>query len=262
LNKRLVDYLEDNDILVDEQNGFQRNRSCLGHIFTLNSVTQNFNSTFVTFIDLQKAFDTVDRELLQYCLLKNGIDGNFYNYIKSLYSDTESCVQLNDVYTDWFQCNTGVRQGDDLSPTLFALFINDVAVQLKMLNKGAQIDDYNLSLLLYADDIVLVSTSAIDMQHMLDTVNEWCRRWRVRINSQKSKVVHFRKNRLKRSNYNFHIGEYLLEYEESYKYLGVIFDEKREFKKNAENLAKSGGRVLGSIISKLHAMKSVEFKLF
>lgn len=255
-------YLEDNELLVDEQNGFRRHRSCLYHIFSLNSVIQNNNSTFVTFIDLQKAFDTVDRELLPYCLLTHGIDGNFYHSIKLLYSNTESCVRLNDKYTDRFRCSVGVRQGDNLSPTLFALSINDLAVKLKTLNKGAQINNYNPSLLIYADDIALISHSENDMQHMLDTVDAWCRKWRLRINSQKSKVVHFRKNRSKRSNFNFHLGENNLDYEASYKYLGVIFDEKRGFKVNAENLAMSGGRALGSVISKINAIKSVGFRTY
>ena len=220
---------------------------------------QNRNSTFVTFIDLQKAFDTVDRELLYYCLLNNGIDGKFYYSIKTLYTNTQSRVRLDNINTNWFQCNVGVRQGDNLSPTLFALFINDLAINLKALNKGVQIDNYNISLLLYADDIALISSSENDMQDMLNQVDSWCRKWRLRINSQKSKIVHFRKNRSKRSSFNFHIGETFLEYVDSYKYLGVIFDEKRDFKKNAENLAKSGGRALGSVISKIHTNKFIGF---
>lgn len=87
-------------------------------------------------------------------------------------------------------------------------------------------------------------------------------KWRLRINSQKSKVVHFRKNRSKISNFNFHLGENNLDYEASYKYLGVIFDENRDFKVNAENLAKSGGRALGSFISKINAIKSVGFRTY
>lgn len=96
-------------------------------------------------------------------------------------------------------------------------------MKLKTLNKGAQINNFNLSLLLYADDIALISHSENDMQHMLDTVDAWCRKWRLRINSQKSKVVHFRKNRSKKSNLNFHLGGNNLDYEASYKYLGVTW---------------------------------------
>ena len=92
LNNRLLAYLENQELLVDEQNGFRKNRSCLDHVFTLNSVTQNTNSSFVAFIDLQKAFDSIDREMLEYKLLTSGIDGNFYHAVKSLYKDTQSRI--------------------------------------------------------------------------------------------------------------------------------------------------------------------------
>ena len=68
-------------MLVDEQNGFRRDRSCTDHVFTLNSIIQIRKETFVTFIDLQKAFDTVDRDLLKLSLLCNGIEGDLYNAI-------------------------------------------------------------------------------------------------------------------------------------------------------------------------------------
>ena len=69
-------------------------------------------------------------------LLCNGIDGDFYNAIKSIYENTTSCVRIDDLLTEWFTSSAGVRQGDDLSPTLFALFINDLAKEVKILNKG------------------------------------------------------------------------------------------------------------------------------
>ena len=107
LNNRLTDYLENNDILVEEQNGFRKNRSYEDHVLTLNSVIQNRNSTFVTFIDSHKAFDTVDRDLLEYCLLQNGVGGNFNNIpvIKAIYQNTESCVRIGNNMTEWFPCN-------------------------------------------------------------------------------------------------------------------------------------------------------------
>ena len=117
LNSRLLCYLEDNNILVDEQNGFRRNRSCQDHIFVLSSILRNrlVNglSTFVTFIDLKKAFDYVNRDSLMYKLLVNGVDGKMYNSIKAMYHNTNACVKINSLYTDWFETNIGVRQGDN-----------------------------------------------------------------------------------------------------------------------------------------------------
>ena len=80
---------------------------------------------------------------------------------------------------------------------------------------------------MYADDIALISQTETGLQDTLDTVDAWCKKWRLQINPNKSKVVHFRKKRTKRSNYTFKLGDKHLEYETSYKYLGVIFDEKK-----------------------------------
>ena len=107
----------------------------MDHIFTLNSLIQNRQSTFATFVDFRKAFDCVDRNLLQYKLQLNGIGGPMYNAIASLYSNTESCVSLNGFHTEWFNCTNGVRQGDNLSPTLFSIFINDLAYKLRKLTE-------------------------------------------------------------------------------------------------------------------------------
>jgi hypothetical protein len=110
------------DLIVDEQNGFRKKRSCEEHIFTLTSLIKkriNDNmSTFVALIDLEKAFDCIDRTLLLYRLLCNNIDGKVYTIIKRMYTNTTSCLKLNNIFTDWFEVTCGVRQGDNLSPTL------------------------------------------------------------------------------------------------------------------------------------------------
>ena len=65
--------------------------------------------------------------------------------------------------------------------------------EVKILNKGIQKEDIYISLLLYADDIAILSDCAEHMQEILDTVSRWCTKWRLSINMKKSGVVHFRK---------------------------------------------------------------------
>ena len=93
INKRIMNYLESSDLLADEQNGFRANRSCEDHIFTLNSIIRNKRNVYTAFIDLKKAFDFIDRELLLYKLLFTGINGKIYNSLRSIYASSESCVQ-------------------------------------------------------------------------------------------------------------------------------------------------------------------------
>ena len=116
-----------------------------------------------------------------------------YNSIKNIYESSSSCVRINDKLTDWFDCKSGAKQGDNLSPTIFAIFINDFVKEINDLEIGFHIGEKNVSALLYADDIVLLAKSERDLQTLLDKLHDWCNRWRVLINTDKSKCVHFRK---------------------------------------------------------------------
>ena len=115
INKRITGYCEENNVYEDEQNGFRKNRSCEDHIFTLTSILRNRLSegkdAFCAFIDMQKAFDWVDHDLLFYRLLKYNITGNIYYCIKALYSHPIAHVKVNNYVTDWFNISSGVRQG-------------------------------------------------------------------------------------------------------------------------------------------------------
>ena len=84
---------------------------------------KNKQSVFAAFIDLEKAFNWVNRNLLFYRLLEYNIDGKMYKALKSFYTHCQSCVKLNNLNTDWFPVNSGLRQGDNVSPTLFEFIL-------------------------------------------------------------------------------------------------------------------------------------------
>ena len=160
LNERLREHCE-NDILTDEQNGFRKNRSCVDHIYVLTSIIKNKinkgKPVFACFIDFKKAFDLVNRDLMLVSLYENGIQGNIYFAIKSLYQRTKARVQVNDKLTDWFATYSGVRQGDSMSPTLFSIFLNSLSKDLGQFNSGISVFNRSISHLLYADDLVLLA---------------------------------------------------------------------------------------------------------
>ena len=217
LNTRLQKFLEDNSILVDEQNGFRASRSCIDHIFSLVTILRNRKSqgksTFLSFIDFKKAFDSVDRTLLLFKLSKIGICGKMYWAISSLFRNPKSRVVLNDIATDWFSCPIGVKQGDTISPTLFAIYINDLAGQLNQSGLGVDIDaSLKLSCLLYADDIVLLADDEHDLQALLTIVNTWCSKWRLEVNLLKTNIMHVHKKQKQRSNFNFMFENKTVEY--------------------------------------------------
>ena len=120
--------------------------------------------------------------MLMYRLLSYNIDGKMFRAIRNLYDNTQSTIKLNGYITEFFNVTCGVKQGDNLSPTLFSLFINDLAIKLKELHCGIKIANDNVSILLYADDIVLLSDSEDKLQIMLKHLNCWCMQGLLSIN--------------------------------------------------------------------------------
>lgn len=110
--------------------------------------------------------------------------------IQSLYDATECAVKLNDNLTDFFKVDSGVKQGCKLSPTLLAIYINDLVNDINSLSAGVTMDEKVISSLLYADDIALIAPDEISLQKMLDEVGEWCKRWRLIVNKEKTKILH------------------------------------------------------------------------
>ena len=266
LNARLTEWLEDNDMLCDEQNGFRKGRSCEEHILALHSIANTRKlakqSTYVSFIDLRKAFDTVDRTLLWHKLERIGLRGKFYTALKSLYQDVKCCVRVNGNDTPWFDVTSGVRQGCVLSSTMFSVFINDLATRINEAGLDVTIDDVIVSILLYADDIVLIAPDTRSLQSMLDIVSDWCQLWGLDFNPQKSKVVHFRPPSTLRTDFEFKCGQNSVDKADSYKYLGLWFDEHVRMDKAVRELAKSASRALGALIGKFISVGGMTYDVF
>ena len=142
----------------------------VNNIFILSSVINHMLSLnkklFTCFVDYTKAFDLIVRETIWYKLIKLGLRGTILNIIKSFYLQLKSSVKCNTTISDTFLCTLGVAQGDCL---LFTMYIHDLEETL-MLKGHLCIDIHMLKLyvLLYADDIVLMSETAEDLQNALN----------------------------------------------------------------------------------------------
>ena len=81
---------------------------------------------YCCFIDFTKAFDNVWRAGLWRKVLSHGIQGKILNVIKNMYMEIKSCITLNGSTSEFFDCEKGVRQGENLSLLLFAIYMNDL----------------------------------------------------------------------------------------------------------------------------------------
>ena len=130
LNLRLNNFLNEHEILEENQAGLREGYSTNDHIFVLHALIELLKAKklklFCFFVDFSKAFDSVWREGLWSKLLKNNINGKFFWLIFNMYQGIKSCVSFNGTQSSFFPCLRGVRQGENLSPVLFALFLNDL----------------------------------------------------------------------------------------------------------------------------------------
>ena len=101
------------------------------------------------------------------------ISGNFKEIIKNMYNNSSCVVKIQNKTTRFFQCKRGVRQGCPLCPILFNIYTNDLAYYLYEANADPlQLpNSTNISCLIYADDIVIISKNALGLQKLLHYVN-------------------------------------------------------------------------------------------
>ena len=121
-----------------------------------------------------------------------------------MYKNVQSRIKYENQLSVGFQCVLGVRQGKCLSPFLFAMYINDLEETLELKGyKGIEIGMLKLMLLLYADVIVILFESEAGLQMGLDILKDYCDRWKLTVNVNKTKVMIFRKGRTNRRNVKF-----------------------------------------------------------
>ena len=100
---------------------------------------------------------------------------------------------------------------------------------------------------MYADDIVIMADNEIKLQNSIGILYEWCLKWKLKLNINKTKALHFRPKRAKPTRFTFMYGEDTIEKVDEYKYLGVIFDYSLSYEQCIEVLAGSSGRALGAV---------------
>ena len=144
---------------------------------------------YCCFVDFSKAFDTVNRKYLIYCLIQNGLHGKLLKIIRSIYERVEAAVRINQSITDFFLCKLGVRQGCLIRPRLFMIFIKELEKELKSSNcRGISLASaVRIFLLMYADDIALIADTSVELQRKLKALESFCQKWGMEVNLAKTK---------------------------------------------------------------------------
>ena len=259
LNKRITELI--NNDLGLEQAGFRAGHSTMDHVFVLHHVIdfyrQKGKQLYCAFVDYSKAFDLVNRSALWYKLISHGVSGKVLTVIKNIYRGAKSCIRVNGALSDFFACSTGVRQGENLSPILFAIFLNDFKTFLSSkyngLSLGKECGDLEpyarLYVLLYADDTVILAESEDELQNALHALKAYCDKWGLVINRDKTQIVIFSKGKISKHR-DFFLGSDMLAVVEDYTYLGVVMNYNGKFIKAVCHQKRTACRAMHAILAK------------
>ena len=264
-----------------EQAGFRECYSTIDHTFVLKLIIELYQSVpklvCCAFIDYRKAFDSINRPLLWQKLLFFNINGKLFNVVKNMYDKAKSCVKIENLYSDYFPCNIGVRQGDNLSPLLFALFINDFSHYVGRSYKGLCVSKscypslenedalfLKLFVLLYADDTIILAKNERDLQTALDSVQEFCTKFKLIVNINKTKIIIFSRGKARRFT-TVKYGCDIIEVVSDYVYLGVKMNFENTFANAMKKQLDQGRRAQFSMLIKARNLDlpiDIQTKLF
>ena len=227
LNKRLMKFCLDNNILSKEQMGFiPGNRTSDAFIVLYNLINDycHLNNKYIygCFVDFQRAFDSVPRHKLFEKLINYNVTGKFYESIKNLYSNDLSCIKVGDNLTQTFRNTQGVKQGCIMSPTLFNIFLADLPQIFQGSNNLLNINENNqLSCVVWADDLLLLSETESGLNDMLEKLHRYSQENLINVNIEKTKCMIFNKTgRHVRKLFSF--GKNKIDTISEYKYLGLL----------------------------------------
>jgi hypothetical protein len=246
VQKQLVSFLKENSILCDQQSGF---RECHSTLTATTDVTdfilQNMDQGLLTgavYLDLKKAFDTVDFETLLYKLHCLGVKDTEHLWFQNYLQERSQCVVHDTSPSEELNVSCGVPQGSILGPILFVLFMNDFPSVIR-----------HSKVALYADDTVLLfaSSSVHEIQNCLmddlSAASTWFYNNKLHLNVSKCKWTLFgTEKRLKNCEIpEIKIDSDTLEHLPSYKYLGLHLDRNLNWQFHIEQLCKKLRQRLG-----------------
>ena len=224
---RLTKYVEENNILSPWQFGFRKNRSTELAIHNLVATLQDaFERGEVgvgVFMDLTKAFDCMDRDILYKKLHRYGIRGKELDWFKSYFLNRKQCTVWGETYSSFADLKWGVIQGGNISPVLFDLYINDLVSVPQ-----------HCSTLLFADDTSLVATSR-NSEELFTRVNsdltrvcQWFDANKLTLNASKTHYVIFARSRRVLDSVRdsgLRVGSVAIDRHVKSMFLGVLIDE-------------------------------------
>ena len=248
---RVYSYLVKNDLIFEKQFGF-RNKYSTSHALIsiterIKSLVDSGNYVCGVFVDLEKAFDTVNHNILCEKLNFYGLRGKVNNLISSYLDNRKQFVSINGFDSELRDLVCGVPQGSSLGPLLFLIYINDFRLSLKKTECGHFADD---TYIMFGSHNIATIETVVNFE--LKLVSKWLRLNKLSLNEGKTELIFFRSKQhtLNYDDISIKLNGVKLLPVDHIKYLGMYIDKYLSWNVHVLNLNKKLSRVNG-ILSKL-----------
>ncbi|KAK3548334.1 hypothetical protein QTP70_010189 [Hemibagrus guttatus] len=208
------------------------------------------------FVDLEKAFDCVPHSILWEVLWEYGVRGPLLRAVRSLYNRSRSLVHIASCKSDLFPVHVGLRQGCPLSPVLFIVFMDRISRCSQGL-EGVRFGDHRISSLIFADDVVLLASSGLDLQHALGRFAAECEAAGMRVSTSKSEAMVLDRKKVACT---LHVGGEVLSQVEEFKYLGVLFTSEGRMDREIDRRIGAAAAVMRSMYRSVVVKKELSRK--
>lgn len=259
LQQRMKRYVE--DIVAEEQAGFRYGRGTVDQLFVIRQLSEKFfeknRTLYNNFIDFKQAFDSVWQLGLWKVLRNYGIPEKLVVLLEDMYRKSVSAVRVDGELTDWFKVTVGVRQGCNLSPYLFNLLLEAMMQEaMKSVDAGVNVSGQLVNNLRFADDIDLITESPEQLQVLTDKVEESSKRFGLKINVSKTKVMTIGKSH---KELNINLENAKLEQVTDFVYLGGLVSDDGECRKDIQRRTGLASAMVGKL-SKIWRSASISIK--
>ncbi|KAK3517257.1 hypothetical protein QTP70_001616, partial [Hemibagrus guttatus] len=246
--------------IQEEQCGFRPGRGTLHQLYTLHRVLEGSwefaQTVHMCFVDLEKAFDRVPRGILWEVLWEYGVRGPLLRAVWSLYNRSRSLVRISSCKSDLFPVHVGLRQGCPLSPVLFIVFMDRISRRSQGL-EGVRFGDHRISSLIFADDVVLLASSGLDLQHALGHFSAECEAAGMRVSTSKSEAMVLDRKKVACT---LQLGGEVLPQVEEFKYLGVLFTSEGRMDREIDRRIGAAAAVMRSMYRSVVVKKELSWK--
>lgn len=246
LKTQIINFINDNNGFNNFQYAFQPNSNTQSAVTDLmNYIYESLdmsNYGVAIFLDIKKAFDTVNHQILLDILEKVGVRGHVHNLFKNYFENRIQYVKIENYKSAERKCETGVPQGSVLAPILYLIYVNSI-VEISLNSKH----------LSFADDTVLFFSSKEknilekNIREDIKKIEDWLNRINLTININKTVYIIFKQKNMKKIQLNIEINNKPINEVKEHKYLGIIVDTNLNFESHVNKIKKNIIPLIGAI---------------